>query len=498
VGLFLRGRGAAVGLGVAAAGWRWAMDVLARSDGGHLPFWLHPQLSNSSIAYALLMVLLCAIVTGALPAIKLTGGIEQRLRHAAAGTRGLRFGGIWTVVIVGQIALTIAFPVTMFFAWRDAAQVKALDLGVQGHRYLIAHLSYDADDFRARSRSVMTGERVAPTATMMHALQGRLEQERDVGAVTFATLLPGMDHPQRAIQVEGDSVGPVRVSSVSVAPDFFSTLGKGVIAGRAFQPIDVDTASRALIVNITFVRTVLHGRNPLGRRIRFVAEPSGDEDRSSDERVGPWHTIVGIVGDLGMTDGSDPHETGAGIYQPLIPGASAAPFIAVRTTSDPGTLGPRLRTIAAAIDPTLRVTDIKRLDDVQAQTIDFSMSWFRVLAGVTAIALMLSLASIYSVMAFAVAQRTREIGVRVALGASPRQIVGTIFARPLRQVALGVAFGALLVTTLSRLVLETLTMREAGVITGYAVLMWCVCLAACVVPTRRALGIEPTEALRTE
>ena len=495
--LVLSALGAVVGLSVAAAGWRVAMNMLARTDGGHLPFWLHPQLSNASIAYSLLMVLLCSVVTGVMPALKLTGGIDRRLRQAAAGTRGLRFSGVWTVVIVAQIAITIAFPVTMFFTWRDAAQVRALRAGVRGQDYLIAQLSSELDD--SYSTSAGASRRVAArAAATMRSFEARLEQEPDVAAVTFATLLPGMDHPQRAIELDGDSGATVHVSSALVAEDYFSSLGKAVSAGRSFRPQDADTSAHAVIVNATFVRVVLHGRNPLGQRVRFVDERGGDEDRTFAERAGPWHTIVGVVDDLGMTDGSDPHESGAGVYQLLDPDKSTSIYVAVRSASDASALGPRMRAIAAATDPTLRLTNVMRLDGVKAHNIEFTMFWFRVLGLVTGIALMLSLASIYSVMAFAVAQRTREIGVRVALGAEPGQIIAAIFARPLRQVALGVAFGAVLVTVLVRLVLERLTLGESSLIAGYGFVMWCVCLLACVVPTRRALAIEPTEALKAE
>jgi ABC-type antimicrobial peptide transport system permease subunit len=112
-------------------------------------------------------------------------------------------------------------------------------------------------------------------------------------------------------------------------------------------------------------------------------------------------------------------------------------------------------------------------------------------------ALLLSLAGIYSVMAFTVARRTREIGVRVALGSTPRRIVTTIFARPLRQVALGLVAGAVLVVLLTQAVMG-LSVKEVAVVIAYMVLMMAVCLIACIVPTRRALRVEPMTALRTE
>ena len=157
----------------------------------------------------------------------------------------------------------------------------------------------------------------------------------------------------------------------------------------------------------------------------------------------------------------------------------------------------RLRSAATAVDPALRLHDILPMNQVGA-TMWMEMAFlFRVLVVVSSMALLLSLAGIYSVMAFTVARRTREIGVRVALGSTPRRIVTTIFARPLRQVAFGLAAGAVLVVLLTQAVMG-LSVKEVAVVVAYMVLMMAVCLVACVVPTRRALRVEPITALRTE
>ena len=122
---------------------------------------------------------------------------------------------------------------------------------------------------------------------------------------------------------------------------------------------------------------------------------------------------------------------------------------------------------------------------------------FRLLVLVSSIALLLSLAGIYSVMSFTVSRRTREIGIRVALGAIPARVVAAIFARPLTQVALGVAAGGGLVFVLTRVV-TGLSPKEVAIVVAYMALMMGVCLLACVVPTQRALRIQPTKALRTD
>ena len=177
--------------------------------------------------------------------------------------------------------------------------------------------------------------------------------------------------------------------------------------------------------------------------------------------------------------------------------ANALPIhMAVHLRGDPESFSPQLRRVAAAVDPTLRLNELLPLDEVGA-TLWLEMGFlFWLLVLVSAIALLLSLAGIYAVMAFTVSRRTREIGIRVALGSDPQRIVAAIFLRPLAQVGLGVVAGGGLVAALVRVVIGALSAREVGLVVAYAALMMGVCMLACIVPTRRALRVESTEALR--
>ncbi len=176
---------------------------------------------------------------------------------------------------------------------------------------------------------------------------------------------------------------------------------------------------------------------------------------------------------------------------------------------DPLALAPRIRTLALAVDPTLRLGEIQRLDQVADDLLWILRLWLRITAAVTGLALLLSLAGIYAVLSFAVARRTREIGVRAALGASNRAVMTAIFRRPLTQVAAGVAVGTLLVGALMTLVAAPSAAQLPGnpmaswalqvvMLAAYAALMFGVCMLACIVPTRRALRVQPTVALRAE
>ena len=174
------------------------------------------------------------------------------------------------------------------------------------------------------------------------------------------------------------------------------------------------------------------------------------------------------------------------------------------------TLAPRVRAIAGAVDPTLRLTEFQRMDQVASPLLWLIGMVLRTTVVMTAVALLLSLAGIYAVLSFTVARRTREIGVRVALGASSRRVLAAIFRRPLTQVGMGVVAGGLLVT-MGALVLSVhvpdselrlsearMPLEHVAILVAYAAFMLGVCLLACVVPTQRALSIEPAEALRSD
>jgi putative ABC transport system permease protein len=169
--------------------------------------------------------------------------------------------------------------------------------------------------------------------------------------------------------------------------------------------------------------------------------------------------------------------------------------VAIHVRGDPQLFAGRLRELAQATDPALRVIDPKPMPRLAESVSAF---WMALLVGLTGVTLMLSLAGVYAVMSFAVARRTREIGLRVALGAQPLHLLATVFKRPLVQIALGIGVGAILGLALANDELSELHLDDFGM-TGLFVLSTILCCAfACIVPTRRALRIQPTEALRDE
>jgi hypothetical protein len=332
-------------------------------------------------------------------------------------------------------------------------------------------------------------------AAVRQELAERLAGEAGVIGIAFADRLPGDVHPRPRVELEetgppsGEEVPLHRAAVTSVDVVFFDVLEAPVRAGRGFDAGDHGANPGVAIVNEAFVEEILSGRNPIGRRVRY-AVPAG-------EQADAWLEIVGVVDDLGMIGGDVDLRHEPGIYHPLARDAYAADVV-IHAAGDPELLVGRLRTVAATVDPALRLHDIRRLDRISESMWRESEFLYRLLTGVSAVALLLSLTGIYSVMSFTVSRRTREIGVRVALGSDRRRIVVAIFRRPLLQVLAGIGVGAILVALVARGLTGPLTTGEIVLVALYSTLMLAVCMLACIMPTRRALGIEPNDALRAE
>ncbi len=467
--------GLAVIVGHVAA--RFAIGSLWRTleadSGRPLPFWVNDNLTPATVAYGAGLMMLGAVIIGVFPALKVTsGGLQARLRHFTAGGGGYRFGGVWTAVIAAQVAVTVVFPATAFFFHSAVLSGQTRDVGFPAAEYLSARLVLDRADMRT-----------------VEELRRQLTAEPGVSGVTFADQLPGMQHPGGRFEVEGDDAPQAsgyetRIASIDV--DFFGAFGAPVLAGRGFTPTDLALGREVAIVNAAFVDGVLRGRNPVGRRIRRAA-------RNSEQAAGPWIDIVGVVRDLGVV-GTE----GIGLYRPLAPGSSTV-HVAVHVGGAPESFASRLRAIASRVEPTLRVYDVMPLDDVGSDQWLESQYLSRLLAVLSGLALLLSLMAIYSVTAFTVVQRTKEIGLRVALGAGRWRVVLPILRRPLAQIGLGIGAGAgLVVFAFVGLFQSTPTPFEAAMIAVYATLMLGVSLLACGVPIRRALRLQPSQVLRAD
>jgi putative ABC transport system permease protein len=331
--------------------------------------------------------------------------------------------------------------------------------------------------------------------------------------VTFAERLPATAHPQALIELGTDAAvsappgapadaksrAPFReVTIAAVDPSYFDVLQAPLLAGRAFTAADARPGAGVVIVDEGFADQVLQGRNPIGQQVRFAT--------NDPAKPNPWNEIVGLVKELGV--GTAPRRgRAAGFYIPATPDLFDEAYMIVHARGgDPMALGAPIREIATAVDPALRLVEFQRADQVTSGIVWIFGLFLSITVAMSAVALVLSLAGIYAVLSFTVSRRTREIGIRVALGASRQRVIATIFRRPLLQMVFGVFAGTSIIFTVARLLKSTefpgsetgLSTQAIAMIVAYAIVMVGVCLLACIVPTRRALRVEPTVALRMD
>ncbi len=477
---------------------------------GRLPFWYDLNLSLSTVLFAIGLTVLGSAIAGVLPALKVTRGMGARLKQNTAGAGGLQFGGIWTVVIVVQVAVTVVFPAVVYMEQWQLRHIETFDAGFPTEEYLAARIHLDTPTVEGDHTDAALEAHLAVFAGRLEQLRSRIAAEPGVAGVTFVDRVPRTGRPQRYIDLpeDADRQGgvaepgepdmPLRVATIArIDPSYFDTLETSVLAGRAFGPADLAPGTQVAIVDQSFVDQVLQGRNPIGQLVRF-------SNRSDPTRVpDPWMEIVGVVKELGM---GTPTRVGraAGLYLPSSPERLSQVHMMVHLRADPLAFAPTLREIVAAVDPTLRVSEVQRVDTVLDDIIWFVGLWLRVTLIMTAVALVLSLSGIYAVLSFIVARRTREIGIRVALGADRRSVISAIFRRPLIQVSLGVLAGNALLAFMGSVETEMpgltgdISAGQLAILGAYGLVMLGVCLLACIVPTRRALSVEPTVALRMD
>ena len=490
--LALTAVGAAAGLVLAAIALGRLQSLILSN--GALPFWVEFDLSVGAVVYALGLAVLAAAIMGVLPGLKATGrGVTASLQELN-GRAGTRLGPVWATLVVAQIAVAVAvLPVAVYMSWH----VARLEIGWPG---------FAADEFLIGTLAL--NDEAAPVdANRVRARQlelvSRLETEPGVSAVTFSSFVPGFAGSRRIQFEEGARVrdaGTPEPSTLEVGLGIFDAYGAGIVAGRAFNTADLGAAN-AVIVNRTFVReyvgpSTARGVHPELRRGMDDGSALGLRFRYA--RAREWYQIVGVVRDfpsLSPAPFSDGEPT---VYHPAAPGDVHPVVLSVRFNGAiPAGAAGRVRAAGAEVDPALQLRRVMPLSEFYGGVRSF---WRYVAWGIgslTASVLLLSAAGIYALMSFTVAQRTREIGIRAALGADPRRLLLGIFGRVLRQLALGLLAGSLL----SGVVFSSAGIgagRAAGLLLAVAALMLIVGLLAALGPARRSLRIQAIEALRAD
>lgn len=477
---------AALGLLIADFAYR---QIFALSNTEFLPYWIGGGLPAATIPYAIGLAVVAAVLVGVLPALRATGrNLQATLREVGGGNTGLRMGSTWTTLIVVQVAIAVAvLPVVVAMAastiWRPLP-APTFPAG----EVLTFSLSRERDPFAAQRQ-----ELDAAFAGRQAELIERVATEPGVVAVTYARAQPRSGERVRFDVDPGATgvPGPAVVNAVDL--DYFDALGVPLLAGRQFQAGDLAEDASAVIVNRTFADRFLGGGNVVGRQIREMRGVGRDADRTE-----PWYEIVGVVGDM-YQNRVRPELDQAAVYHPTAVGAEALRVAARTRGITPADLAPRVRELGARVAPDWPVTAMA-MDDLYSGPDRETRGFTALVFGLMVLSvLLLSAAGISALMSFAVTRRQREIGVRVALGATRGRIVAAIFSRSARQIALGLLAGAVAGGMLDRLAGgELLGGRALILLPAVAAMMLVAGMLATLGPARRALRIHPMDALRQE
>ena len=485
---------ALLGLVVAQTTVRYAWAQASQITGDSLPFWVDLQFEPVTIAYALLLALVAAALIGLLPALKATGGSVLRGLQGITSTGGtMKFGGIWSFIVGAQVACTLLFVPAAVGIFTNSLQNESRWPAFPTERYLTFRLKMDNEALAGERGVPDDGQIGARRARAYEELASRLREEPGVTHVTHGDRLPTMSPEWVAVEMEQDGAPPVRLhgnyesgfAMAAVGAGYHDAFGAKIVAGRGLHTADAGTPNGPVVVNEAFMRVV--GRNPVGARVRTL-------QRGGERELGPWHEIVGVVTDLGMLFPAD-WSGAAYIYRAASAAALDPVVVAVRVEGDAAPLAPRVAALARQVDAGLHLRDIVTLDDIVAQEHIRMVGGSVVFGSVLLVALVFSAASLYALMAVAVQRRTREIGIRIALGATPRHVLRSVFARAGRQLGGGIIAGNSLILLLAwRADSLTAGLLVSSVITS--VIMAAVGVLACAAPARRALRVQPTEALR--
>jgi hypothetical protein len=483
---------ALLGLAIAQSTVRyaWARASQIAGDDG-LPFWVDLKLEPATFAYALLLALVAAALIGVLPALKATRVSVHRGLQGITSTGGtMKFGGIWSFIIGAQIAFTLLCVPAAVGIFTNTLQARSKPVDFPAQHYLTFRLSMDTEAPAGEGGAADDGQIAARRALAYDALVRRLREEPGVIDVTLGDRLPTSAPQWVAVEMEQDGAPPARLpgnyeggfAMAAAGAGYHDAFGARLVAGRALRAADAAAADAPVVVNESFMRAV--GRNPVGLRIRTLQ--GGGEP-------GPWHEVVGVVTDL-WTFPAD--WSGAGyIYRAVSPADVDPVVVAVRAAGNAAPLAPRVAALAPQIDAGLHLRDVVTLEDIAAQEQRRMVGTSVVFGGVLLVALIFSAAGLYALMSVSVARRTREIGIRMALGANPRRLLGTVFARAGRQIGGGIIAGNSLILFFAwRADSLTASLVMSSLFTS--VIMAAIGVLACAGPARRALRIQPTEALR--
>ena len=473
--VLLAAAAAVAGLAIASAGLRFFATASAAILDA---FWVDISLDPVVVAFATALGLFAAVTAGLVPALRASSaGAGALLQSQGARVAGPRIGRLGRGLVVAQLTMACGLLVVTTTLVSAAGAMRLVDIPFDEDAVLTADLSVLSEvladpDTRAR---------------LITSLRDRLAAEPELGTAALVSVLPGRGAGQWSFAVTDDPSRPEpRTTGVAmVTPELFDLAGTGPLRGRLLSWQDDAQAPRVAVVNESFVRRHLADReDPIGRRLRL-----GTLDL----------TVVGVVPDLLMQDIED--VDGAGLYVSMLQARPYAVRVMTQPPSSPLAAVPALRRAIAAADPDLPVLGTATLRDAIFEDKRVLDALALLFLSFGAGAIFMAALGLHAVLSFVVTQRTREFGVRMALGASAADIVRLVLRRGGLELAWGLALGLGLAAALSRLLAATLERVPPAGLEALGAIAAAVLLASVVAlyrPVRRAVRLDPLEALRHE
>jgi predicted permease len=479
-----------LGLALSIAGVR-LFDSFITADIGK-PYWMKFSMDPPVFAFLVAICIGTAIVFGLAPALHVSRTDVHEVLKEAGGRSGTSSGGArrWTsALIVVELALTLVLLAGAGFMMRSFMAMYQMSVGVDTSHVLTLRL------FLPMAKYPRPEARTAVFQHLEERLRGVNAIQR-TGLTSNAPLQGGM---LRQLSVNGRTAAAgerlPEVTLVTVSPSYFETMGVPVLRGRHFAETDGTPGHESALVNQRFVAMHFRNEDPIGQHITLI-----DSVPSAQPSPPATAAIVGVVPTVRQRNFQDPDPDPV-VYLPYRTDPQRFMMLVVRTAGEPGAVTSIVREQMRAVEPDVPLFAIMTLDQMLAlQRWSFRIfgSMFAIFA---VIALVLSAVGLYAVTAYAVTQRTAEIGVRMALGAQPRQVLWLVFRRAVLQLAIGIPVGvagAFGVGRLLQTVLFQTNAHDSVTIAAIALVMIAVSINACFWPARRATRLDPVNALRND
>jgi putative ABC transport system permease protein len=502
--LLLAFLGGAAGLLLAA----WGLEALSiipyNASSFYVPYNItHDQitLDGHVLGFTFALSLLAGVIFGLAPAFQsskpdINNALKGVGAHSVVGVAGSRGRHTRDLLVVAEVALSLTLLVGAGLTIKSFLRLQGVDPGFEPESVLTAEISLP--------RAKYPDER--KVAAFHDQLLSRLEALPGVEAVGLGSSLPfGGTNADTSFFIDGQPLLEPRdrphTHPRTISPDYFRAMGMRMIEGRAFTEQDHEQAPRVAIINETMARRFWPGQRALGKRVALDYEAMKffpDRAPQLDLAAG-MREVVGVAPDVrheGLETGPKPE-----MYVPDRQGPEREMNLVIRAAVDPASLATSARGAVYAIDPDQPVVNIKPMSRLLADSVAKPRFNFLLLTVFAAVALILTVTGVYGVMSYAVAQRTREMGIRLALGARGKDVLKLVIGQGMKPVGAGVALGlagAFALTRVMEALLFGVSATDPAVFVGVAALLAAVALLACYLPARRATKVDPVVALRTE